>query len=85
MKVAMEKTKEWVINYFEKKSGNHVSNLDANYFDAGLIDSFGVIELVEEVESVFGIRLSEQDFQDRRFSTITGLIEMIGELKEQEK
>ena len=53
---------------------------ETNYFEAGLIDSLGVIELIADVEEHFGIAFDEGHFQDRRFSTIGGLGEIINEL-----
>nr|WP_279381356.1 acyl carrier protein [Candidatus Thiosymbion oneisti] len=52
---------------------------DDNYFEVGAIDSFSVIELIENVENRFSIRFTEQDFQDRRFVTLSGLAELIRE------
>jgi len=51
-----------------------------NYFEAGLIDSLEIIELIVEIEGEYGIRFSQENFQDRRFSTIGGLEEIILEL-----
>jgi len=45
-------------------------------FEAGWIDSFGTIVLVELIEDEFNLRFSEEDFQDRRFSTIRGIAEI---------
>ena len=52
---------------------------DENYFDAGAIDSFGVIELIEAVEDRFKIAFRQHDFQDRRFATVAGLAEIVHE------
>lgn len=52
-----------------------------NYFEAKLIDSLKVIELITEIEDHFRIRFSETHFQERRFSTIGGLGALIGELR----
>ncbi len=54
-------------------------DLNENYFDAGAIDSFGVIELIEAVESHFKIAFRQHDFQDRRFASIAGLAEIVNE------
>ena len=49
----------------------------ADYFESEFIDSFGVIQLVEDTEQHFKLRFDERDFQDRRFSTVVGLAEII--------
>jgi len=53
-----------------------------SYFDLGLVDSFGVIELIEDIEANFSIQFTEDHFQERRFATIDGLAEMILEIKD---
>ena len=68
----------WLRDWFAAR-GAGVLKLDENYFDAGAIDSFGVIELIEAIESRNEIKFRQHDFQDRRFSTIRGLAEIIGE------
>jgi len=54
-----------------------------NYFEVGLIDSFNVIELIESIETEFQIKFDQNHFQDRRFSTIKGLAEIINEIKQE--
>ena len=68
----------WVEGWFEGR-GSTALGRDRNFFAEGIIDSFAVIELIECIEAHFGIRFAETDFQDRRFVTITGLSEIIGE------
>jgi acyl carrier protein len=57
---------------------------DQNMFESGLVDSFGVIELITDVEKRFCIEFSERDFQDRRFPYIRGLAEMIRSMQRRE-
>lgn len=71
----------WVEAWFEGR-GTTAFGRDRNFFDEGVIDSFDVIELIESIETHFGIRFTETDFQDRRFVTIAGLSEIIGEKSE---
>ncbi len=77
----------WLIELFKKndeKAFESISNeiedmKNRNYFELGLIDSFGIIILIEEIESHYSIRLTEKHFEQRRFSTIAGLAEIIEE------
>ena len=76
--------KDWLLDWFQQKKtlpGPAEERLDLDYFEAGLIDSFGVTELIVDVEETFGIEFRDVDFQDRRFSRIGGLAEIIAELK----
>ncbi|WP_456324637.1 acyl carrier protein [Desulfonauticus submarinus] len=74
----------WLLKWFEQRGqvpGETVEEkLKVNYFEAGLIDSFGVIEMISEIEEYFGINFSEKHFQERRFATIGGLKDIISEL-----
>jgi acyl carrier protein len=75
-----EQVVEWLSQWFyerKKFSGDNTKLLNMNYFEAGLLTSLEVIEFVTEIEDKFGVRFSEQDFQDPRFVTITGLSEMV--------
>ncbi len=76
----MDRYKAWLHAYFFKGSPAPVGIESANYFEIGLIDSFGVIELIEALESNFNIQFEQKHFQDRRFSSINGLAEILSEL-----
>lgn len=75
----------WLLDWFRARGslpdGIPEELTNTNYFEANLVDSFGVIELILDAESYFGIRFVETHFQERRFSTILGLSEVIAELK----
>lgn len=65
----------WLQDWFAGRG--HRLTPDQNYFDAGAVDSFGVIELIEALETKFKFSFGERDFQDRRFATIAGLAEIV--------
>ena len=67
----------WLEAWFRARGPVPDDLATANVFTAGVIDSFGVIELIEAAEARFGMRFSEAHFQDRRFPTIPGLAEII--------
>lgn len=74
----------WLISWFRKQRPEldqqpDTQILAADYFASEFIDSMGVVELIGEAESVFGIRFTESDFQDRRFSSVAGLAAIISE------
>lgn len=76
-----EKVGEWVVCWFEKntmiKKNEIVSNLQQNYFDNNLIDSFRFISFIMDIEQHFNINFSNDEFQNREFSTINGISEII--------
>ena len=65
----------WLQDWFAGRGAR--PKRDENYFEAEAVDSFGVIELIEAIETHFAFSFGATDFQDRRFATIAGLAEMI--------
>ena len=77
-----EQASEWLCDWFasrRKFKGDAATLLNINYFDAGLLTSLEVIEFVSQIEDRFGMQFSEQDFQDPRFVTVSGLAELIAD------
>lgn len=74
---------DWLYEYFSAKGEipgeTKEEQFAADYFDADLIDSFGVIELVSEIELKFDIEFKPEQMQDERFRTISGLAQIINE------
>lgn len=77
----MKEIKEWVISWFEKNTivkKDEVKNvLDENYFERGWMDSLKFIEFITDIEDTFKIQFSNDEFQNRMFSTIDGLCKII--------
>ena len=73
----LETVEAWLQDWFAGRGAR--PQRDENYFDAGAIDSFGIIEMIEAVESHFKFAFHQHDFQDRRFATIAGLAEIVDE------
>lgn len=73
--------KEWILAWFEENSsvGRDVleANLDENYFNAGYIDSFVFISLIDDIEEEFEVEFDNDQFTDRSFATINGLVAIL--------
>ena len=73
--------KDWINNWFENNSDLNLEEIikfqDEDYFAKGWIDSFKFIRMVTEIEEKFKINFSNDEFQDKKFSTINGLSEII--------
>lgn len=76
----MQEYVDWLKFYFSKECILPKGVESINYFEAGLIDSLGVIDLIESIEEEFNMKFSGDHFQDRRFPTINGLAEIINEI-----
>ena len=75
----MDRCEEWLLAWFQKKGDLPEGFKNLNYFELGLIDSFGVIELISDVEKEFCMTFNEENFQDRRFASVSGLAEIVNE------
>lgn len=69
---------EWLKDWFMRKGS--VPEGRTNYFEAGLLDSLAVVQLVADIEKAFSVRFEDQHYRQARFSTLEGLGELIGEL-----
>ena len=64
---------EPVRQYFLQKIGGDRSLLpkdDVSLIDEGILDSFGLAELVATIEKVYGIRVAEKDVKITNFDSI---------------
>ena len=72
---------EFIYGWFAEKAAVSADEIekdpDVNYFEKGLIDSFAFLELIATCEEKFGMRFSDDDFQDEAIFTISGLIAII--------
>jgi D-alanine--poly(phosphoribitol) ligase subunit 2 len=54
-------------------------NAGTDLFDAGLIDSYGFIELVKFLEQTYGISLSDDDLGSKEISTLRGIAQLVSD------
>lgn len=77
----------WLLAWFRGRGdvpGSSVEEqLAVNYFDAALIDSFGVIELIADIEAKYAVEFTSENFLDRQFSTIGGLAAILTQMRGQ--
>ena len=77
-----EDVSRWIRDFLSQRDRDIEPDLDQDLFAEGVLDSLGVVSLVTGLESRFGARLTEKDFQDPRFSTIRGLSAIVSEARE---
>lgn len=73
----MNNYQTWLTEWFHSREPHITLTPETNFFVAGAIDSFGVIELIEEVEHTFSVKFTQEEFQDPRFVSIQGLAELL--------
>lgn len=64
--------KEKVLEIFINVTGNDeiAEDLDLNLFDAGLLDSLAIIEVLLQIEEKLGIKLQPTDLEREDMSTV---------------
>lgn len=67
--------KEQVLEIFIEVTGNDeiAEDLDLNLFDAGLLDSLAIIEVLLKLEEKLGIKLQPTDLEREDMSTVNKL------------
>ena len=73
--------KDFVVEWFCENSTMSkeelTGNLDINYFENSLIDSFAFLDLTACLEEKFNIEFTDDDFADDSFFTVSGLINIV--------
>jgi acyl carrier protein len=71
----------WLVKWFSENTAlvenEIINNLDENYLIKGWIDSLKFISFITDIENEFKISFSNDEFQNRRFATISGLAKII--------
>lgn len=50
---------------------------DTDLFEAGLLDSLGIIEVLLKIEEIFGLTLQPTDLERKDMATVNNLIEFL--------
>ena len=71
--------KTWLAEWFKENTDLEEGEIGVhdNYFEKGWIDSFQFISFITDIEEKFDVHFSNDEFQNRDFSTIDGLSEII--------
>lgn len=70
---------EKVLNILIEVTGNDdiAEEKDADLFEAGLLDSLGIIEVLLKIEEVFGLRLQPTDLEKNDMATVNNLVKFL--------
>lgn len=68
-----------VLDIFEDVTGTDEirEDLDLDLFEAGLLDSLGIIEVLLKIEDVFGIKLQPTDLERKDMATVNNLVSFL--------
>lgn len=77
----MISTKDYLIQWFSKETGLEIKEInnmaEKSFFEIGWVDSLLFINFISDIEQNFNIEFSNEDFQNRAFSTVNGLSKII--------
>ena len=51
---------------------------DTDFFEAGLLDSLAVVEIIEHLEGKYGVRIRDGGFDPRTVGSFAGMMRLIG-------
>lgn len=68
-----------VLDIFEEVTGTDEirEDLDLDLFEAGLLDSLGIIEVLLKIEEVFNIKLQPTDLERKDMATVNNLVSFL--------
>ncbi|WP_315080549.1 D-alanine--poly(phosphoribitol) ligase subunit DltC [uncultured Clostridium sp.] len=71
--------KDKVLEMFIEVTGNDeiAEDLDLNLFEAGLLDSLAIIEMLLQIEEKLGIKLQPTDLEREDMSTVNKLTKFL--------
>ncbi len=81
--VEPDEVSKWVCDFLaEREQTIDPTEMDRDLFASGKLDSLGVVMVIVGLETRFGVRLTEVDFQDPRFSNVHGLASIVVEARQ---
>ena len=78
---------EKVLDIFEEVTGTDEirEDLDLDLFEAGLLDSLGIIEVLLKIEEVFDIKLQPTDLERSDMATANNLVAFLEKYNSMQK
>ncbi|MGC4377713.1 D-alanine--poly(phosphoribitol) ligase subunit 2 [Fictibacillus sp. Mic-4] len=79
----MENIKEQVLEILEEVCENEVvkENPDVKLFEEGLLDSFGTVSLLVEIEQRLGLEVSISDFDREEWATPNLIVQKLAGMR----
>jgi acyl carrier protein len=71
-----------ILNKILSPKGLSISGYDENIFETGLIDSFGIVELIVSLEEHFQIKVPYEDMTIQNFSSVSEISKFTERLKD---
>jgi acyl carrier protein len=75
------KVKEFLQKETYRKIGNNEIDDNKNLLESGIIDSLGLIRLIEYLENVFSVNIPDEEVLAENFENMSAIIELIVKLR----
>ena len=68
---------EWLVNRRAVSLPLPEGFKEAEFFRLGWVDSFGIVELIEDTERQFGFSFAQAELDDPRFGIVAGYVDIV--------
>jgi len=75
------KVKDFLKKEMFRKKGNDEIGDDMNLLESGIIDSLGLIRLIEYLENTFSLNIPDEEVLAENFESMSAIIALLGKLK----
>lgn len=79
--IISNKVKTYIIKEINRKKGNEDVGNNLNLIESGIIDSLGLIRLIEYLEDTFSVKIPDEEVLAENFESISAIVELITKLK----
>lgn len=68
---------ERIKSFLEKETGHAINGDRLNLIEAGIVDSFSMMRLIDFLEKEFGITLNLEELSPENFNSVAGISEFV--------
>ena len=68
---------DWIIKWINNHQSNEIIDKKVDLSAAAIVDSFKIFILINEIEKRFKIKFNDDDFKQKNFRSIDGLVKII--------
>jgi len=79
--IVSNKVKDFLKKEMFRKKGNDEMEDDINLLESGIIDSLGLIRLIEYLENTFSLNIPDEEVLAENFESMSAIVALIVKLK----
>lgn len=73
-----DQARRWLVQWLQRRNPGLEITGKSKIYDEGLVDSFGILELLQDTEKHFSISFQDHELRQQFFKTIDDFARMIG-------